>query len=212
MKTLNIDLSIDLNLANYVGWAGVDEVGRGPLIGSVVTSAVILPENYHLAGLTDSKKLSHRQRLMLAEQIKEQALAWSIAEAVPAEIDEINILQATMLAMKRAIEGLSSLPVGVLVDGNRCPKGLIMPCQAVVKGDGLVPAISAASILAKVTRDAQMDALHERFPEYGFDQHKGYPTPVHLARLRALGVLPEHRRSFAPVRAQLIQRGLWDDN
>lgn len=195
-------------LASYQQWAGVDEVGRGPLIGSVVTSAVILPDNYDLNGLTDSKKLTHSKRLILAERIKSQAIAWSIAEATAQEVDELNILQATLLAMKRAIEGLSVVPNGVLVDGNRCPKALSMPCQAVVKGDGLVPAISAASILAKVTRDAQMQALHERFPDYGFDKHKGYPTPLHLARLQALGALPEHRRSFAPVRAHLMQSAI----
>lgn len=199
------------SVADYPQWAGVDEVGRGPLIGSVVTSAVILPKTYRLVGLTDSKKLTHAKRLILAEQIKEQAIAWTIAEATAQEIDQLNILQATMLAMKRAIEGLSQAPVGVLVDGNRCPKALTMPCQAVVKGDGLVPVISAASILAKVERDAQMQVLHERFPDYGFDKHKGYPTPAHLAKIAELGVLPEHRRSFAPVRAQLMQRGLWDD-
>ncbi len=192
------------SLHQYQGWAGVDEAGRGPLIGSVVTAAVILPADHQLAGLTDSKKLSHAKRVRLADQIKSQAIAWSIAEASAQEIDQLNILQATLLAMKRAIEGLIIAPVGVLVDGNHCPKALALSCEAVVKGDSLVPAISAASILAKVTRDAQMQALHERFPDYGFDQHKGYPTALHLAKLAEFGILPEHRRSFSPIKARLL--------
>jgi ribonuclease HII len=188
-------------------WAGVDEVGRGPLIGAVVTAAVILPDNFDLPGLTDSKKLSAKKREALAIAIKTQAIAWCVAESSVEEIDHLNILQATLLAMRRAVDGLSVVPQGVYVDGNRCPKNMHIPCQAVVKGDGLVPAISAASILAKVARDAQMDRLHEQFPSYGFDQHKGYPTAAHLAALTHHGVLPEHRRSFAPVKA-LLKEGL----
>jgi ribonuclease HII len=190
-------------------WAGVDEVGRGPLVGAVVTAAVILPEHFDLPGLTDSKKLSEKKRLFLADAIREQAVAWSVAECSAAEIDQLNILQATMTAMRRAVEGLSVPPQGVWVDGNRCPKGLSMPCEAIVKGDLVQPAISAASILAKITRDAQMQALHVRYPAYGFDEHKGYPTKAHLAALTQWGVLPEHRRSFAPVAALLAQGRLF---
>lgn len=191
-------------------WAGVDEVGRGPLIGAVVTAAVILPAHYDLPGLTDSKKLSEKKRQQLAVAIKEQAIAWSIAECSPAEVDELNILQATMLAMRKAIDGLSVQPHGVWVDGNRCPKHLPMPCTAIVKGDLVQPAISAASILAKVERDAQMMVLHEQYPDYGFDQHKGYPTAAHLRAIELFGVLPEHRRSFAPVQRQLAQGKLFE--
>ncbi len=190
-------------------WAGVDEVGRGPLIGSVVTAAVILPDDFNLLGLTDSKKLNEKRRLALVEQIQQQAIAWCIAEATAAEVDALNVLQASLLAMRRAVEGLSVQPEGVWVDGNRCPQGLSMPCQAIVKGDLTVPAISAASILAKVARDAQMQQLHGAYPQYGFDQHKGYPTKAHFAALAQYGALPEHRRSFAPVQAVLAQQGLF---
>lgn len=179
--------------------AGVDEVGRGPLVGAVVTAAVILDPARPIAGLADSKKLTAARREALAAQIREQALAWSLGHAEPREIDEINILQATMLAMQRAVAGLATRPDEVLIDGNRCPL-LAMPARAIVKGDALVPAISAASILAKVARDAEMQQLHLRHPGYGFDRHKGYPTAEHLEALRRLGPLPEHRRSFAPVR------------
>ncbi len=189
-------------------WAGVDEVGRGPLVGSVVTAAVILPLDYDLPGLTDSKKLSEKRRALLAEQIKVQAIAWSVCEASAAEVDALNVLQASLLAMRRAIEALSVTPNGAWVDGNHCPKGLLIPCEAIVQGDLKVPAISAASILAKVARDAQMQQLHEAFPEYGFDKHKGYPTALHLSALARLGPLPEHRKSFAPVRAMLTQSSL----
>ena len=182
--------------------AGVDEVGRGPLVGNVVTAAVILPEHHTIAGLTDSKKLSEKKRLVLFEQIKEQALGWHIAQASPAEIDELNIYQATMLAMVRAVDGLTMRPDFVKVDGNKTPKW-DYACEAVVKGDLTVAEISAASILAKVTRDAQMQALDERYPQYGFAQHKGYPTKLHLQRLREYGPLPEHRTSFRPVAALL---------
>lgn len=183
--------------------AGVDEVGRGPLVGAVVTAAVILDPARPIAGLADSKKLTPARREVLARQIREQALAWSLGQAEAHEIDQLNILQATLLAMQRAVAGLAIRPDEVLVDGNRCPV-LTMPARAIVKGDALVPAISAASILAKVARDAEMQALHARHPGYGFDRHKGYPTAEHLEALRRLGPLPEHRRSFAPVRNLLI--------
>ena len=184
--------------------AGVDEVGRGPLVGAVVTAAVILDPARPIPGLADSKKLSARRRDSLAEQIREQAIAWSLGRAEPAEIDELNILHATMLAMQRAVAGLTQSADAVLVDGNRCPV-FACPAEAVVKGDGRVPAISAASILAKVARDSEMDQLHQRHPEYGFDSHKGYPTKVHMAALEKHGPLPEHRKSFGPV-AKLVGR------
>lgn len=179
--------------------AGVDEVGRGPLVGAVVTAAVILDPNNPIKGLGDSKKLSEKKRLLLAQEIKQKALAWSLGRAEPAEIDELNILHATMLAMQRAIKSLKIRPHFVLVDGNRIPD-LDIPAQAIVKGDSLVPEISAASILAKVARDAEMLALDKQFPQYAFAQHKGYPTKLHLEKLAEFGVLPQHRRSFAPVR------------
>ncbi|MFZ2288230.1 MAG: ribonuclease HII [Halopseudomonas yangmingensis] len=182
--------------------AGVDEVGRGPLCGAVVTAAVILDPSRPIEGLNDSKKLSEARREALFPLIQQQALAWCIARAEVEEIDQLNILQATLLAMQRAVAGLSITPQRVLVDGNRCPT-LPMPAAAVVKGDSRVPAIAAASILAKVARDREMGELDLRYPGYGLAKHKGYPTPLHLAALRQLGVTPIHRRSFAPVRALL---------
>lgn len=184
--------------------AGVDEVGRGPLVGAVVTAAVILDPKQPIIGLADSKKLSEKKRLALYSEIKEKALAWAIGRAEPEEIDQLNILHATMLAMQRAVAGLAIPPDFVLIDGNRCPS-LAMPAQAVVKGDSLVAEISAASILAKVTRDAEMQALDKVYPDYGFAKHKGYPTPVHLEQLARLGPTPHHRKSFAPVRNVLMQ-------
>ena len=178
--------------------AGVDEVGRGPLVGAVVTAAVILDPQKPIMGLTDSKKLSEKKRLALAEEIKEKALCWALGRAEPEEIDSLNILHATMLAMQRAVEGLSITPDFVLVDGNRVPN-LSMPAQAVVKGDALVQEISAASILAKVTRDLEMAELDKQFPEYGFAKHKGYPTALHFEKLSQYGATPFHRKSFAPV-------------
>ena len=178
---------------------GVDEAGRGPLAGPVSAAAVILDPARPIAGLADSKKLSEKQRDRLAPLIREQALAWCVAYAEPREIDEINILQATLLAMKRAVEGLSLRPQQVLVDGLYCPDTGI-PSEAIVKGDSKVQAISAASILAKTARDEIMLRMHERYPQYGFDAHKGYPTAAHLAALRTHGVLDIHRRSFKPVR------------
>ncbi|KKO50099.1 ribonuclease HII [Arsukibacterium sp. MJ3] len=178
---------------------GVDEVGRGPLVGAVVTAAVILDATRPIIGLTDSKKLSAARREVLAEQIKAQALCWALGRAEPAEIDQFNILHATMLAMQRAVAALSIQPQWVMIDGNRCPE-LPMPSTAVVKGDSLVAEISAASILAKVARDAEMTALDARYPQFGFAAHKGYPTAQHLAAIAQYGILAEHRRSFKPVR------------
>lgn len=180
--------------------AGVDEVGRGPLVGAVVTAAVILDPERPIAGLADSKKLSEKKRLLLAEEIKEKALAWSLGRAEAAEIDQLNILQATMLAMCRAVQGLHIQPDFVLIDGNRIPAALNIAAQAVVKGDSLVAEISAASILAKVARDQEMLLLHQKYPQYGFDRHKGYPTKLHLEALEKYGILAEHRQSFAPVK------------
>lgn len=182
--------------------AGVDEAGRGPLVGSVVTAAVVLDPQQPIAGLNDSKKLSAKQRDFLFEQIQTKALAWAIAEANHAEVDQYNILQATLLAMRRAVLALPIAATHALIDGNKCPD-LPISCQAIVGGDALQPAISAASILAKVTRDRQLAQLDLQYPQYGFAQHKGYPTPAHLAALAAHGVLAEHRRSYAPVKRLL---------
>jgi ribonuclease HII len=181
---------------------GVDEAGRGPLAGAVFAAAVILDPAYPIDGLRDSKKLSEARRDKLAEQIKSHALAWSIAQCSEAEIDALNILQATMLAMRRAVEGLKLAPTLALIDGNRCPV-MSIRSEAIIKGDDKVAAISAASILAKTARDACLMQLHLQFPQYAFDQHKGYPTALHLERLRLHGVSPVHRKSYAPVRALL---------
>lgn len=183
--------------------AGVDEVGRGPLVGAVVTAAVILDPNQPIIGLTDSKKLSEKKRQQLADEIQHKALAWSLGRAEVSEIDTLNILHATMLAMERAVAGLGVVPDVVLIDGNRVPNGLKHCGQAVVKGDSLVAEISAASILAKVARDAEMAALHQQYPQYGFDQHKGYPTAAHLAAIKQYGVIAQHRTSFKPVQLVL---------
>jgi ribonuclease HII len=194
-----------------LGWhapglmAGVDEAGRGPLAGPVVAAAVILDELQPVAGLGDSKTIAPRRRERLFDEIRAKALCVSIAEASVEEIDALNILQATLLAMRRAVEGLRLPPRYVLVDGNRLP-ALKMPAAAIVKGDAKVAAISAASILAKVQRDRLCQALHERWPQYGFDGHKGYPTAAHLDALRRHGACPAHRRSYAPVRAVLELR------
>ncbi|OZI14306.1 ribonuclease HII [Sodalis-like symbiont of Philaenus spumarius] len=182
--------------------AGVDEVGRGPVVGAVVTAAVILDPARPVLGLADSKRLSEKRREALYEEITRCALAWSVGRAEASEIDNINIYHATLLAMKRAVAGLAVVPDFVLVDGNRCPL-LPMPSQAVVKGDSQVAEISAASIIAKVTRDREMAALHLQFPTYGFAQHKGYPTAFHLEKLALYGATVHHRRSFAPVRRVL---------
>ncbi|MDX7991911.1 ribonuclease HII [Xenorhabdus sp. Reich] len=182
--------------------AGVDEVGRGPLVGAVVTAAVILDPANPIAGLKDSKKLTEKRREALYLEIKEKALCWSLGRAEPEEIDQLNILHATMLAMQRAVANLAITPDYVLIDGNRCP-ALAMPSQAVVKGDSLVAEISAASILAKVTRDREMAELDKQLPDYGFAKHKGYPTALHLEKLALLGATEHHRKSFAPVKRAL---------
>jgi ribonuclease HII len=199
-------MSLDLDFAlveNLV--AGVDEVGRGPLCGAVVTAAVILDPARPILGLKDSKKLSAARREQLFDEICEKSLAWCIARAEVEEIDQLNILHATMLAMQRAVAGLSVTPKLVLIDGNRCPQ-LDVPSESVVKGDSKVPAIAAASILAKVSRDREMQVLDRQYPGYGIAGHKGYPTPVHLEALQRLGPTPIHRRSFAPVRKLLEPR------
>ena len=182
--------------------AGVDEVGRGPLAGPVVAAAVILDPARPIAGLADSKQLSPARRERLALDIRANALAWALGRAEVTEIDRLNIFQAALLAMRRAVETLPMTPDRVLVDGKHCPP-LACPCTAIVKGDATVPAISAASILAKVTRDAELRELHDRYPRYDFARHKGYPTAVHREALRRYGPCPEHRRSFAPVAAAL---------
>lgn len=189
---------------------GVDEAGRGPLCGSVVAAAVILDPARPIAGLNDSKKLTPKRRERLADEIRAQALAWAVAEASVEEIDRLNILHASMLAMARAVAALPVRPEVVKVDGNRCPD-IPEPCEAVVGGDALVAEISAASILAKTVRDAAMVELDREYPQYGFARHKGYPVPDHLAALRAHGVLACHRRSFGPVRALLAQATLFGD-
>lgn len=187
--------------------AGVDEAGRGPLAGSVVAAAVILDPARPIAGLNDSKKLSEKARDRLAPLIREHALAWAVAEASVAEIDELNILQASLLAMQRAVAMLPVQPDAIEVDGLHCPR-VLMPATAIVQGDSKVAAIAAASILAKTVRDAQMLELHVRFPMYGLDKHKGYPTAAHLAALREHGVVREiYRSSYAPVRRLLEGAG-----
>ncbi|WP_434516092.1 ribonuclease HII [Dechloromonas sp. ARDL1] len=181
---------------------GIDEAGRGPLAGPVVAAAVILDPARPIVGLNDSKKLSDKKRAALAVLIRENALAWCVAEATVEEIDRLNILHATMLAMQRAVAGLSVRPERALVDGNRCPR-LDMPAEAVVKGDGKIASIAAASILAKTVRDAGMLTLHAAYPQYAFDRHMGYPTAAHFAALEAHGASPVHRTSFGPVARQL---------
>ena len=191
---------------SFIWVCGVDEAGRGPLVGAVVAGAVVIDPNNPIEGLKDSKKLTAARREYLYEQIMEKAKAWGVGEASPREIDQINILQATMLAMRRAIEDLATRlgtwPDKALIDGNRCPE-LPIAAEAIVKGDAKEPAISAASIVAKVTRDRQMMSLHERHPEYGFAQHMGYPTEAHFAALKQYGACDQHRRSFSPVRKVL---------
>ena len=182
--------------AGYI--AGVDEVGRGPLAGPVVTAAVILDPNRPILGLADSKKLTEKRRAILAAIIKQHALAWAIGRAEPEEIDKLNILQATLLAMKRAVEGLGIQPSHALVDGNQAPN-LMCSVTTIIKGDQIEPAIGAASIIAKVSRDKEMILMEEAFPGYGFAKHKGYPTKMHQEALMKVGVTVIHRRSFKPV-------------
>ncbi|MDD2884276.1 MAG: ribonuclease HII [Dechloromonas sp.] len=181
---------------------GVDEAGRGPLAGPVVAAAVILDPMRPVDGLNDSKKLSEKKRLALATLIRQNALAWAVAEASVEEIDRLNILQASLLAMQRAVAALTIQPERALIDGNRCPS-LLMPSEAIVQGDGKIASIAAASILAKTVRDAGMLALHTHYPEYGFDRHMGYPTAAHRAALEKYGASPVHRKSFGPVARQL---------
>lgn len=198
--TQQIDFPFTAEPPHYV--AGVDEVGRGPLAGPVVTAAVILDPARPIAGLADSKVLTEKRREALFDEIQHKALAWAIGRAEVEEIDALNILQATLLAMQRAVAALAPAPHHVLVDGNRCP---VFACsaEAIIKGDGTVPVISAASIIAKVTRDREMVVLDAQYPGYGLAGHKGYPTQAHVAALQELGVTPIHRRSFAPVRRLL---------
>ncbi|MCK5648147.1 MAG: ribonuclease HII [Gammaproteobacteria bacterium] len=191
-----------LNLTGHI--AGVDEVGRGPLAGAVVTAAVILDPDNPIAGLDDSKKLTEKKRAALAVEIKNKALCYFIARAEHEEIDELNIFHATLLAMQRAVAGLTLSPDKVLVDGKFCPN-IPLPCEAVIKGDSRVAAISAASILAKVFRDNEMIAMDAIYPGYGFAQHKGYPTKLHIEALQKLGITPIHRKSYKPVQKILNQ-------
>lgn len=193
---------IDIDLKSYRFIAGVDEAGRGPLVGCVVAAAVILDKEKPISGLNDSKKLSAKKRQQLAIQIKQDAVAWSVSSVEPQVIDEINILQASLLAMKQAVEGLSVEPDFALIDGNKLPD-LNCDAEAIVKGDARVAAIAAASILAKVARDQQMLELHNEFPQYEFERHKGYPTKVHMALLQEHGPCPQHRKSFGPVKRLL---------
>ncbi len=195
---------IDIDLSGYRLVAGVDEAGRGPLVGAVVAAAVILDAQQPIEGLNDSKKLSASKREQLAEQIKSRAIGWAVCSVEADEIDRINILQASLLAMKRAVESLPEAPDFALIDGNKLPQ-LDCEAAAIVKGDARAEAIAAASILAKVERDAQMQALHLEYPQYEFDRHKGYPTKAHMALLQRHGPCPQHRRSFAPVRRALLE-------
>jgi ribonuclease HII len=186
--------------------AGTDEAGRGPLAGNVVAAAVILDSAVSIDGLDDSKKLSEKKRLLLAEEIKQKALAWSVVSISPQQIDEMNILQASLYAMRTAAENLTVRPDHVFVDGNKTLLDCFCDNTAIIKGDSRVAEISAASILAKVERDAQMLALHQQYPEYGFDKHKGYPTKAHRDVLNEIGPCPQHRHSYAPVREAIASR------
>lgn len=183
--------------------AGIDEVGRGPLVGAVVAAAVILPEKYKIDYLTDSKKITEKQRIIAYNQIKDQAICYSLGRAEASEIDSINILQASLLAMSRALENLVIKADAVLIDGNKIPKDIQIPVTAVIKGDLYEDVISAASIIAKVTRDREMTQLDKTYPQYGFAQHKGYPTKQHITAIQIYGIIPQHRKSFGPVRELL---------
>lgn len=196
------DFCLEHHLGAYRLIAGVDEVGRGPLVGAVIAAAVILPQQHGIEGLMDSKRIAEKKRELLAEQIKQTALAWALGRADAYEIDDINILQASLLAMKRAVEALLQVPDFALIDGNKQPD-LVCPCYAVVKGDARVEEIAAASIVAKVARDHEMAELDSYYPHYGFATHKGYPTALHLEMLEKHGATPEHRKSFGPVRKVL---------
>ncbi len=200
---MKITLQDELPVINGL-LAGTDEAGRGPLAGNVVAAAVILSPEVQIDGLDDSKKLSEKKRQFLAAEIKQKALAWSVVSITPQQIDEMNILQASLFAMRTAAENLQLRPDHVFVDGNKNLPGCFCENTAIIKGDSRVAEISAASILAKVERDAQMLELHKQYPEYGFDKHKGYPTKVHREILNAIGPCPEHRRSYAPVREAMV--------
>ena len=200
---MKITLQDELPIINGL-LAGTDEAGRGPLAGNVVAAAVILSPDRSILGLDDSKKLSEKKRQSLALEIKEKALSWSVVSVTPQQIDEMNILQASLFAMKTAAENLHVSPDHIFVDGNKTLVDCLYANTAIIKGDSRVAEISAASILAKVERDAQMLALHSLYPEYGFDKHKGYPTKVHREILKTIGPCPAHRRSYAPVREALL--------
>ena len=191
-------------IEKHIWICGVDEAGRGPLAGPVFAACVVLNPDYPIEGLADSKKLSEKIRTKLEIAIKTHSIAWAIASASVDEIDQLNILQASLLAMKRAVESLTFTPDQVLVDGNHRPY-LNFPIQTIIRGDSLIPEISAASILAKTARDAEMMRLHQDFPHYGFDRHKGYPTAAHIIALQEHGISSEHRRSFAPVKKLIMQ-------
>lgn len=191
-------------IEKHIWICGVDEAGRGPLAGPVFAACVVLNPDYQIEGLADSKKLSEKTRTKLEMIIKTHSVAWAVASASVDEIDQLNILQASLLAMKRAVESLTFTPDQVLVDGNHRPN-LNFPVQAIIRGDSLIPEISAASILAKTARDAEMMRLHQDFPHYGFDRHKGYPTAAHIIALQEHGISSEHRRSFAPVKKLIMQ-------
>ena len=186
--------------------AGVDEAGRGPLAGPVVAAAVVIAPGSVPQGVADSKSLTRGRREVLATRIRACSVAWALGQASPAEVDRLNILEATLLAMRRALAGLVAARIApelALIDGNRCPAGLAFPARAVIRGDATEPAVSAASILAKVYRDREMERLGQRWPQYGFADHKGYPTTVHVERIRRYGASPVHRRTFGPVRRSL---------
>ena len=191
-------------IEKHIWICGVDEAGRGPLAGPVFAACVVLNPDYPIKGLADSKKLSEKTRTKLEMIIKTHSMAWAVASASVDEIDQLNILQASLLAMKRAVESLTFTPDQVLVDGNHRPH-LNFPVRAIIRGDSLIPEISAASILAKTARDAEMMRLHQDFPQYGFDRHKGYPTAAHIIALQEHGISSEHRRSFAPVKKLIMQ-------
>jgi ribonuclease HII len=193
-----------LPIEKHIWICGVDEAGRGPLAGPVFAACVVLNPDYRIEGLADSKKLSEKTRTKLEMVIKTHSMAWAVASASVDENDQLNILQASLLAMKRAVESLKFTPDQVLVDGNHRPN-LNFPVQAIIRGDSLIPEISAASILAKTARDAEMMRLHQDFPRYGFDRHKGYPTAAHIIALQEHGISSEHRRSFAPVKKLIMQ-------
>lgn len=208
---MKITLQEELPVINGL-LAGTDEAGRGPLAGNVVAAAVILNPEMPIAGLDDSKKLSEKKRERLAAEIKQKALSWTVISVSPQQIDEMNILQASLFAMKSAAENLHVKPDHIFVDGNKTLLDCSCESTAIIKGDARVAEISAASILAKVERDAQMLALHEQYPEYGFDRHKGYPTKAHREILSTIGPCPEHRRSYAPVREVMSQGNMPDDD